>query len=419
MTIQLGPSTSFPLRMANRHGLIAGATGTGKTVTVKAIAERLAQSGVPVFIPDIKGDVSGLATHSPAVLWSMGGASGHPMRATVRDFGADLLARVLGLNSTQSGVLAIVYRIASDTRQPFDTLEDLRRMLAYVTRERANIAPRYGAVSTASIAAIQRGILRLEDDGGAALFGAPSLQISDLMRTSSDGRGYISILAASHLITQPRIYSAFLLWLLTELFEQLPESGDSDKPRLAFFFDEAHLIFTDAPPGLQQRVEQIARLIRSKGVGVYFCTQSPDDLPDAVLSQLGHRIQHAIRAFTPRDRRAIRVAAQTFAPNPGVDVESQITTMGIGYALISTLQNDGTPSPVSVDRVSLPQCRLGPITDNERAGIIERSPIGSKYDAQPARNVSPPQAQPAPPQAQPAPRGTFTFPSVRRRALSR
>lgn len=419
MTIQLGPSTGFPLRMANRHGLVAGATGTGKTVTVKAIAERLAQSGVPVFVPDIKGDISGLATHSPAILWSMGGDSGHPMRASVKQFGADLLARILGLNSTQSGVLAIVYRIASDTRQPFDTLEDLRRMLAYVTRERANIAPRYGAVSTASIAAIQRGILRLEDDGGAALFGAPSLQIGDLMRTSSDGRGYISILAASHLITQPRIYSAFLLWLLTELFEQLPESGDSDKPRLAFFFDEAHLIFTDAPPGLQQRVEQIARLIRSKGVGVYFCTQSPDDLPDAVLSQLGHRIQHAIRAFTPRDRRAIRAAAQTFAPNPGVDVESQITTMGIGYALISTLQNDGTPSPVSVDRVSLPQCRLGPITDNERAGIIERSPIGSKYDAQPARNVSPPQAQPAPPQAQPAPRGTFTFPSVRRRALSR
>lgn len=418
MTIRLGPSTGFPLRMANRHGLIAGATGTGKTVTVKALAERLAQSGVPVFVPDIKGDISGLATHSPAILWGMGGASGHPMRASVKQFGAGLLARVLGLNSTQSGVLAIVYRIANDMRQPFDTLEDLRRMLAYVTRERANIAPRYGAVSTASIAAIQRGILRLEDDGGAALFGAPSLQIGDLMRTSSDGRGYISILAAGHLIMQPRVYGAFLLWLLTELFNQLPESGDSDKPRLAFFFDEAHLIFQDAPPGLQQRVEQIARLIRSKGVGVYFCTQSPDDLPDAVLSQLGHRIQHAIRAFTPRDRRAIRAAAQTFAPNPEVDVESQITSMGIGWALISTLQDDGTPSPVSVDRVSLPDCRLGPITEAERAALIEQSPIGAKYDAQPAPQA-PPQAQPAPPQAPPAPRGTFTFPSVRRRNASR
>lgn len=413
--IPISPQTGIRLRMANRHGLIAGATGTGKTVTLKTLTERLAAAGVPVFIPDIKGDVSGLATHSPAILWSMGGASGHPMRASVRAFGVDMLARVMGLNPTQSGVLAIVHRIAADMRQPFDTLEDLRRMLAYVQRERANIAPRYGAVSTASIAAIMRGILRLEDSGGAALFGAPSLDIADLMRTAPDGRGYVSILAADHLITQPRIYSAFLLFLLSELFERLPEHGDSERPRLAFIFDEAHLIFQDAPAALIARVEQVARLIRSKGVGVYFCSQSPDDLPDAVLSQLGNRIQHAIRAFTPRDRRAVRAAAETFAPNPAVDVADAITSMGTGYALISTLRDDGTPSPVVIDRVSLPACRLGPITDSERAAVIAASPIGGKYDARPEPVPEPPARQEPQPEPLPVARGAFHFPSVRRR----
>lgn len=415
MTVAIGPDTSILLRMANRHGLIAGATGTGKTVTLQAITERLSRAGVPVFIPDMKGDVAGLATANPVIPWCLAGVAGHPIRASVQAFGVDLMARVLGLNPTQSGVLNIVFRVASDMRQPFDTLDNLRSMLAHVGRDRANIAPRYGMVSLSSLAAIQRGLLRLEDDGGAELFGAPTLDIADIMRTAPDGRGYVSILAADTLVTRPRLYSTFLLWMLSELFERLPEVGNPDKPRLAFIFDESHLMFGDAPAALLQRIEQVARLIRSKGVGVYFCSQSPADIPDAILSQLGNRIQHALRAFSPRDMRAIRTAAATFAHNPEIDVEASITSLGTGWALISTLQDDGTPAPVVIDRVTLPECRLGPITDSERAAVIAASPIGGKYDARPESVPGSPARQEPQPEPPPVARGAFHFPSVRRR----
>lgn len=417
--VTIGPNSAILLRMGNRHGMIAGATGTGKTVTLKTLTEQFSRAGVPVFIPDMKGDVAGLATANPVIPWCLAGADGHPIRASVRAFGVDLMSRILGLNATQSGVLNIVFRVASDMRQPFDTLEDLRAMLAHVGKDRRNIAPRYGMVSLSSLAAISRGLLRLEDDGGAELFGAPTLDIADIMLTASDGRGYVSILSAATLVTRPRLYSTFLLWLLSELFERLPERGDSDKPRLVFIFDESHLLFDGAPAALRQRIEQVARLIRSKGVGVYFCSQSPDDIPDEILGQLGNRIQHAIRAFTPRDMRAIRTAAATFTPNPEIDTAAAIVALTTGQALISTLRDDGTPAPVIIDRVNLPSCRLGPITNSERATLIAASPIGSKYDSAPAPEPLPVAEPPPAPEPPPVTRGMFHFPSVRRRNADR
>jgi len=394
-------------RLANRHGLVAGATGTGKTVTLMTLVEGFSRLGVPVFLADVKGDVAGLAVAgspseklqarineigiddyvseaSPTVFWDLFGKRGHPVRTTVSEIGPTLLSRMLELNDTQSGVLDIVFKLADDRGLLLLDLEDLRALLALVVDERKDISTSYGLVSTPSIGAIQRALLRLESDGGEMFFGEPALELSDLMRTTTDGRGVINILAAETLVLKPRLYSSFLLWLLSELFENLPEVGDLDKPKLVFVFDEAHLLFDDAPPALQQRVEQVVRIIRSKGVGVYFCSQFPDDVPDNILGQLGNRVQHALRAFTPRDQKAVRVAAETFVPNPHLDVAAAISTLGTGEALVSTLQDTpqarGIPMPVERTLIAPPRCRMGAITDAERAQVRAGSPVGGKYD---------------------------------------
>lgn len=390
-------------RSGNRHGLVAGATGTGKTVTLMTLAEGFSRLGVPVFMADVKGDVAGLAMPgtaseklqarvaalgiadhapeaNPVVFWDLFGTSGHPVRATVSEVGPLLLGRMLELNDTQAGVLEIAFRIADDEGLLLLDLEDLRAVLAYVAEQRKQVSTRYGLVSAPSIAAIQRALLRLEADGGHHFFGEPALEIADLMRTTPEGRGVIGILAAENLVLKPRLYSTFLLWLLSELFEQLPEVGDADRPRLVFVFDEAHLLFDDAPPALRQRVEQVVRLIRSKGVGVYFCSQFPDDVPGEVLGQLGNRMQHALRAFTPRDQKAVRVAAETFVPNPALDVASLLPRLAIGEALVSTLSTDGVPSPVEHTTIAPPRARMGPITPVERHALLERSPLRAKYD---------------------------------------
>ncbi len=395
-------------RLGNRHGLVAGATGTGKTVTLMTLAEGFSRLGVPVFLADVKGDVAGLAVAgspseklqariaeigigdyvseaSPVVFWDLFGKRGHPVRTTVSEIGPTLLSRMLELNDTQAGVLDIVFKLADDRGLLLLDLKDLRALLALVVDERKDISTSYGLVSTPSIGAIQRALLRLESDGGEMFFGEPALELSDLMRTTPDGRGVINILAAETLVLKPRLYSSFLLWLLSELFEHLPEVGDLDKPRLVFVFDEAHLLFDDAPPALQQRVEQVVRIIRSKGVGVYFCSQFPDDVPDNILGQLGNRVQHALRAFTPRDQKAVRVAAETFVPNPHLDVAAVISTLGTGEALVSTLQDmpnggRGIPMPVERTLIAPPRCRMGAITDAERATVRAGSPVGAKYD---------------------------------------
>ena len=390
-------------KLGNRHGLIAGATGTGKTVTLMTLAEGFSRIGVPVFMADVKGDVAGLAVAgtsndallarateigvadwapaaNPVVFWDLYGKLGHPVRTTVSEVGPLLLARILELNDTQSGVLDIVFKLADDRGLLLLDLADLRALLGVVTDERKDISTQYGLVSPQSVAAIQRSLLRLEQDGGDHFFGEPALELSDLMRTSTDGRGVIGILAADQLILRPRLYASFLLWLLSELFETLPEVGDLDKPKLVFIFDEAHLLFNDAPPALQQRIEQVVRLIRSKGVGVYFCSQFPDDVPDNVLGQLGNRVQHALRAFTPRDQKAVRTAAQTFVPNPALDVASAISQLGTGEALVSTLQDKGVPSPVERTLIAPPRCRMGAITPEARAQVRANSPVGAKYD---------------------------------------
>jgi len=340
-------------RYANRHGLVAGATGTGKTVTLMLLAEGFSRIGVPVFMADVKGDIAGLAaagkphpkideriSHigiegylqqpNPVVLWDLWGRDGHPVRTTVTEIGPVLLARMLELNDTQEGVLQVVFRVADEDGLLLLDLKDLRALLNHVAENRTEFSARYGLVNTASIGAIQRRLLQIEADGGAQFFGEPALDLADLMRQDLSGRGIINILSADQLILKPRLYSSFLLWLLSELFEQLPEVGDQDRPRLAFFFDEAHLLFNDCPPALRQRVEQVVRLIRSKGVGIYFCSQNPDDIPNDILGQLGNRVQHALRAFTPRDQKAIRAAAETFVPNPDLDVVATITTLGVG-----------------------------------------------------------------------------------------
>jgi DNA helicase HerA-like ATPase len=390
-------------RLGNRHGLVAGATGTGKTVTLMTIAEGFSRMGVPVFLADVKGDVAGLAVPgtlndklqariqeigladyateaSPVVFWDLFGKSGHPVRTTISEMGPTLLSRILELNDTQSGVLDIVFKLADDRGLLLLDLEDLRALLGLVAEERKDISTSLGLVSTQSIGAIQRSLLRLEQEGGEMFFGEPALELADLMRTTTNGRGVVNILASEQLILKPRLYSSFLLWLLSELFEQLPEVGDLDKPKLVFVFDEAHLLFDDAPAALQQRVEQVVRIIRSKGVGVYFCSQFPDDVPDDILGQLGNRVQHALRAFTPRDQKAVKTAAETFVPNPKLNVATVISQLGTGEALVSTLQDKGIPMPVERTLVAPPRCRMGAITDAERAQVRAGSPVGAKYD---------------------------------------
>jgi DNA helicase HerA-like ATPase len=390
-------------RYGNRHGLVAGATGTGKTVTLMVLAEGFSRQGVPVFIADVKGDVAGLALPgapnervqqriaqlgiqghtfepNPVVLWDLYGKLGHPVRTTVSEVGPRLLGRILELNDTQAGVLEIAFKLADDRGLLLLDLDDLRSLLTFVADNKKDISTQYGLVSAQSISAIQRGLLSLERDGGDLFFGEPALALADLLRTDLSGRGIINVLAADQLILKPRLYSSFLLWLLSELFENLPEVGDMDKPKLVFFFDEAHLLFDDSPPELRQRVEQVVRIIRSKGVGVYFCSQFPDDVPGDILGQLGNRVQHALRAFTPRDQKAVRTAAETFVPNPAIDVAAVISQLGVGEALVSTLGENGVPSPVERALIAPPRSRIGAITAEERAAIRSRSPHGTKYD---------------------------------------
>ncbi|MCS6122591.1 DUF853 domain-containing protein [Shewanella baltica] len=391
------------LKYANRHGLIAGATGTGKTVSLMSLAEGFSRQGVPVFITDVKGDISGLAMAgtpsekllqraaqigiedyhneaNPVVLWDLAGVQGHPLRTTISEMGPTLLSRILELNDTQSGILDIVFQLADDQGLLLLDLDDLRAMLALVAEERKDVSAKYGLISAQSLAAIQRSVLGLERDGGKDFFGEPALQLEDLMRTNLQGRGIINLLAANKLILTPRLYSSFLLWLLSELFENLPEVGDPEKPKLVFFIDEAHLLFEGCPPSLLKRVEQIMRLIRSKGVGVYFCSQFPDDVPSEILGQLGNRIQHALRAYTPRDQKAVKTAAETFVPNPKLVVSEVISQLGVGEALVSMLADKGVPTMVERALIAPPRCRMGPATSEELHQVRAQSPIGGKYD---------------------------------------
>ena len=390
-------------RYANRHGLVAGATGTGKTVSLLVVAEGLSRIGVPVFMADVKGDVAGLAMPgtatpdvekranevgasgfapeaTPVTFWDLYGKAGHPVRTTISEVGPSLLGRMLELNDVQAGVLDITFKIADEQGLLLLDLDDLRSMLTLVSEKHDEVSQRYGLVSSQSVAAIQRGLLRLENDGGKQFFGEPAFELTDLLRTDLTGRGIVSVLAADRLVLQPRLYSTFLLWLLSELFEQLPEVGDLDKPKLAFVFDEAHLLFENAPPALLQRIEQVVRLIRSKGVGIYFCSQFPDDVPGEILGQLGNRVQHAVRAFTPRDQKAVKTAAETFVANPKLDVAKTIAQLRVGEALVSTLQDNGVPMPVERALMAPPRCRMGTITPEERAATLARSPVGPKYD---------------------------------------
>ena len=387
--------------LANRHGLITGATGTGKSVTLQTLAQRFSSIGVPVFLADVKGDLTGLAkagganpkvderrkqlklpaesTACPVVFWDVFGRNGHPVRATISDMGPLLLGRMLGLNETQEGVLAVVFKIADDNGMLLLDLKDLRAMLQHVGDNAAQFKTQYGNVATATIGTIQRGLLALENQGGAQFFGEPMLDIADLMRLQ-DGKGVVSILAAEKLMGAPQLYSTFLLWLLAELFEHLPEVGDPEKPKLVFFFDEAHLLFNEAPKALLEKIEQVVRLIRSKGVGVYFVTQNPLDLPESVLGQLGNRVQHALRAFTPKDAKAVKTAAETLRPNPKIKAERVITELAVGEALVSFLDEKGTPAMVERAFIVPPASQLGPITDGERADLVRRSPVAGKYD---------------------------------------
>lgn len=389
-------------QMANRHGLITGATGTGKTVTLQTLAEHFSSIGVPCFMSDVKGDLSGISQPGggnakvaervellkldgfayqgcPVTLWDPFGAAGHPVRATVSDMGPLLLSRMLDLNDTQSGVLNLVFKVADDNGLLLLDLKDLRTMLAYVGDNAKQFTTEYGNVSSASIGAIQRGLLALESQGGEQIFGEPMLNIDDLIQTDR-GRGVINILSADRLMQSPKMYATLLLWLLAELFENLPEAGDLDKPKLVFFFDEAHLLFSDAPDALVEKIEQVVRLIRSKGVGVYFVTQNPADVPDKVLSQLGNRVQHALRAFSPRDQKAVRAAAETMRDNPNLDEASVITELGVGEALVSLLDAKGRPGVVERAYIVPPQGQIGPITDAQRRQLIQASLVAGVYD---------------------------------------
>jgi len=388
--------------MANRHGLITGATGTGKTVTLQTLAERLSGLGVPVFVADVKGDLAGIGQRGaiggrlaatlaergieppaplacPVALWDVFGEQGHPVRATVSDMGPLLLGRMLDLNETQAGVLDLVFRIADDHGLLLLDLKDLRAMLQHVGDNASRFTTAYGNVSAASIGAIQRGLLRIEGQGGDRFFGEPMLDIQDFMQTV-DGRGVVNVLAADRLMNAPRLYATFLLWMLSELFEQLLEIGDPEQPRLAFFFDEAHLLFKDAPKALVERIELVVRLVRSKGVGVYFVTQNPLDIPDAVLAQLGNRVQHALRAFTPRDQKAVKAAASTMRPHPGLDLEAAITELAVGEALVSLLDEKGRPSVTERVFVLPPGSRLGPLTADERQALRAGSLVAGVYE---------------------------------------
>ena len=390
-------------QLANRHGLITGATGTGKTVTLQKMAESFANIGVPVFMADVKGDLSGVGAagvESPklkerlaalgiteftprpctTVFWDVFGEAGHPVRATVSDMGPLLLTRLLNLNETQSGVLQLVFKIADDQGLLIIDLKDLRAVLQYVGENAKEYTTSYGNISAASIGAIQRGLLAIETQGGDKFFGEPMLDIADLMQTDADGRGVVNILAADKLYNSPKLYSTFLLWMLAELFEQLPEVGDVDKPKLVFFFDEAHLLFNDAPKALLEKIEQVVRLIRSKGVGVYFVTQNPLDVPETVLGQLGNRVQHALRAFTPRDQKAVQSAAQTMRANPKFDAAAAITELGVGEALVSFLDEKGRPNIVERAFIFPPASRLGPLSPAERKAAIENSVIYGHYE---------------------------------------
>ncbi|HMB47115.1 MAG TPA: DUF853 domain-containing protein [Afifellaceae bacterium] len=392
------------LKLANRHGLVTGATGTGKTVSLQILAEGFSAAGVPVFAADIKGDLSGLAQAGdgkdflinraeeigfaeeyrfepfPTVFWDLFGEQGHPIRTTVTEMGPLLLARLMSLTDVQEGVLNIAFKIADDEGLLILDLKDLQSLLANLSERAKEISGRYGNVSKSSVGAIQRQLLVLEQQGGEAFFGEPALDIADLMRTDRDGRGIVNVLAADKLMMAPRLYATFLLWLLSELFEELPEVGNPERPRLVFFFDEAHLLFDEAPRILIEKVEQVVKLIRSKGVGVYFVTQNPLDVPDGVLAQLGNRIQHALRAYTPREQKAVRVAASTFRPNPEFDAFEVITQLGVGEALVSTLQKKGVPSVVQRTLIRPPSSRLGPITDKERREAVRQSPVYGQYD---------------------------------------
>ncbi|MDH3661829.1 MAG: DUF853 domain-containing protein [Alphaproteobacteria bacterium] len=391
------------LKLANRHGLIAGATGTGKTVSLQVLAEGFSKNGVPVFLSDVKGDLSGLsrpgnphpkideriekigiegyqAKPFPVVFWDLFGDQGHPIRTTISEMGPLLLARLLGLNDTQEGVLSVVFEVADDQGMLLLDLNDLRALLHYVGEHSKEFSLEYGNVSSASVGAIQRRLLTLEQQGAENFFGEPALKIEDLMCTDLSGQGIVNILAADQLMMSPKLYATFLLWLLSELFEELPEVGDPEKPKLVFFFDEAHLLFDEAPDALLEKVEQVVRLIRSKGVGVYFITQNPLDVPDSVLGQLGNRIQHALRAFTPRDQKAVRAAANTFRQNPKIDTEEAITQLGVGEALVSTLQEKGVPSIVEQTLICPPFSRIGPATAEERAQTRAASPVSGRYD---------------------------------------
>jgi len=373
------------LKRANRHGLIAGATGTGKTATLQRLAEGLAKQGVPVFVCDVKGDLSGIAVGkdgslNPALVWDVFGKSGHPLRTTVSEMGPLLLSRLLDLSEAQDGVLQICFRLADDRNLLLIDLKDLRALLEFVSDNAKEIGQEYGLVSPSSVAAIQRALLALENDGGAEFFGEPALDLPDLMRVDGTGRGIISILAADQLVRSPRLYSTVLLWLVAELFEDLPEAGDLDKPKLCLFFDEAHLLFNDASPVLQEKLEQAVRLIRSKGVGVYFITQSPLDIPPALAGQLGNRIQHALRAFTPQDQKVVRAAADTFRANPGFDTREAITSLAVGEALVSLLDDSGAPTPVVRAKISLPDSRLGQLKADEIARLKSLSPVAGRYE---------------------------------------
>ncbi|PIB24646.1 ATP-binding protein [Amylibacter kogurei] len=405
---EYGEPQNLILKYANRHGMIAGATGTGKTVTLQILAESFSSQGVPVFLSDVKGDLSGLAKSGspeaklhdafmkraatikfddydysdfPVTFWDMFGEQGHPVRTTVSEMGPLLLSRLMELTEAQEGVMNIAFRVADEQDMLLLDLKDLQAMLVWLGENSSEIALRYGSVSTASIGAIQRRLLVLENQGATQFFGEPALNLEDLMQTTPGGQGRINILAADKLMQSPRLYATFLLWMLSELFETLPEVGDPDKPKLVFFFDEAHLLFDDAPKALLNKVEQVARLIRSKGVGVYFVSQNPADIPEDILGQLGNRVQHALRAFTPKDQKALRMAADTFRTNPDFDTADAIKEVGVGEALVSTLEKKGMPSIVQRTLIRPPSSQLGPITSDERAAVIAQSPVAGLYEA--------------------------------------
>jgi DNA helicase HerA-like ATPase len=395
------------LKRANRHGLVAGATGTGKTVTMQILAEGFSKAGVPVFVADVKGDVSGLAVAGskdhklhdklisraekigledyayqafPTIFWDLYGEKGHPVRTTIAEMGPTMLTRLMDLTSAQEGVMNIAFDIADENDWPLLDLKDLKAALTFVAEQRKELALEYGNITSQSVGAIIRNLLVLDRDGADEFFGEPALKLKDLMRTDMSGNGVISILAADELISHPRLYSTFLLWLLSELFEELPEVGDPDKPKMVFFFDEAHLLFEDAPKALVQKIEQVARLIRSKGVGIYFVTQNPSDIPNSVLSQVGNRIQHALRAYTPSEIKAIKSSASAFRANPNFKTEDVISDLGVGEALVSMMDMKGRPQIVGQTLIRPPSSRLGPATDAERKTVMERSPVGSQYD---------------------------------------